>query len=638
ILTLLPLVDMCACLVPYCEILGDMIAWKGFTDKNLCRTLRDYSQPSHEDYRNTIEVPSENDLAPLRSDTIRLVQNGCSFYELPSEDPNQHLKDFLKIMDYIDLNVETKERTHLRQTINQAAGGKLRDKNDEESWALFEDLALYDNESRNDLRDFAQPVKAISMPHDVQRASDHPKRAFIEYSSMRTDEARNKWYTLTHRKTTLVTLIIYHGKVTRTLGGGNPKILKIIFQTHLIDSNQMVYTQTDPSTTLLKALINQFSKENWLTLWHLKTLRSRFEADFKQYQSEVTKKLDTFLKASSDQITRLLPSDTVKNLKLNTNPTSSACSHPAGDPQSSSSSFKSVNAIQTCFKSDTCDKKDQLQVNTLTVSENETPTLKEPKKTLEDEFAELNLNRLVLEVLAHVPMYDALHDKYRVSLKLGENGSEYIQSIAPEKIKDPSLFILSCILGDSKPFDTLADLGSCVNLLPLKLFKGLKVGLLEETDDFLGLADGTKSYPVGIVRNVEVHVGKLKLFKDFYVVDMEREPTCPLLVERGFLATANAVIYCKKAKIVVGEGLTRSIFMVKELDFGDDNEPYWSIIGKHFWNNYLPDEWEIARDVEVNPFKDVLVFRKMVEFLGAMPINMKGNMWESEDLIENPIN
>ncbi|GJT83012.1 MAK10-like protein [Tanacetum coccineum] len=74
----------------------------------------------------------------------------------------------------------------------------------------------------------------------------------------------------------------------------------------------------------------------------------------------------------------------------------------------------------------------------------------------------------------------------------------------PKKIKDPGLFILACRLGDSKPFDTLADLGSCVNLIPLCLFKKLKIGLLEETEDVLGLADGTKAYPVGIVRNVEV--------------------------------------------------------------------------------------------------------------------------------------
>ncbi|GJW01384.1 hypothetical protein Tco_1556635 [Tanacetum coccineum] len=53
--------------------------------------------------------------------------------------------------------------------------------------------------------------------------------------------------------------------------------------------------------------------------------------------------------------------------------------------------------------------------------------------------------------------------------------------------------------------------------------------------------------------------------------------------------------------------------------------------------DHLPGELEIARDAELNPFKDVLVFRKMVEFLGAIPINLKGNMWESKDLIEKKI-
>nr|GEY57577.1 MAK10-like protein [Tanacetum cinerariifolium] len=48
----------------------------------------------------------------------------------------------------------------------------LRDNNDEESWALLEDLALYDNASWNDPRDFAEPVKAISMPQDVPSTSD----------------------------------------------------------------------------------------------------------------------------------------------------------------------------------------------------------------------------------------------------------------------------------------------------------------------------------------------------------------------------------------------------------------------------------------------------------------------------------
>ncbi|GKD51784.1 hypothetical protein Tco_1280760 [Tanacetum coccineum] len=59
---------------------------------------------------------------------------------------------------------------------------------------------------------------------------------------------------------------------------------------------------------------------------------------------------------------------------------------------------------------------------------------------------------------------------------------------------------------------------------------------------------------------------------------------------------------------------------------------------KDILDHHLPKEWELARDAEPNPFKDILVFRKMVKFLGIIPINLKGNMWELEELVENPIN
>ncbi|GKD49198.1 zinc finger, CCHC-type containing protein [Tanacetum coccineum] len=83
-------------------------------DVNPIRTLGDYSKPSHEGYKNTIELPVGNNVVPLRSDTIRLVQNGCSFHGLRSEDPNQHLKDFLKLVDSLDLDGENRERTRMR--------------------------------------------------------------------------------------------------------------------------------------------------------------------------------------------------------------------------------------------------------------------------------------------------------------------------------------------------------------------------------------------------------------------------------------------------------------------------------------------------------------------------------------------
>ncbi|GKD41572.1 hypothetical protein Tco_1261779 [Tanacetum coccineum] len=103
------------------------------------------------------------------------------------------------------------------------------------------------------------------------------------------------------------------------------------------------------------------------------------------------------------------------------------------------------------------------------------------------------------------------------------------------------------------------------------------------------------------------------------------------------------------AKRAVKEGITRSIFRVKEVDLGEEEAPYWTTLGKRksykprplsdgigartlyyarkdFLDRHLPGEWAIARDAELNPFKDTLVFRRMVEFLGAIPINLKSNM------------
>ncbi|GKA51295.1 retrotransposon protein, putative, ty3-gypsy subclass, partial [Tanacetum coccineum] len=189
---------------------------------------------------------------------------------------------------------------------------------------------------------------------------------------------------------------------------------------------------------------------------------------------------------------------------------------------------------------------------------------------------------------------------------------------------DPRLFTLPYRLGDSKPFDTLADLGSCVKIILLYLFKKLNIGLLEETDHIFGLADETKSYPVRIVKDVEVHIGKLKLLNDFYVLDMKKDPKTPLLIGKGFLATTGAVIDCRMAKIVVGKGITRSVFSVKGIDLGEEEAPYWTTLGKResykprlstdeigakppyyvrkdFLDCHLSGEWEISRDAELNP-------------------------------------
>ncbi|GJT04511.1 hypothetical protein Tco_0838973 [Tanacetum coccineum] len=265
---------------------------------------------------------------------------------------------------------------------------------------------------------------------------------------------------------------------------------------------------------------------------------TKFEADFKQQQSEMTPKLTHVLKAITDQIAGALPSDMVKNPKLSTSLVLSACSYPKIDPQCSSHPSTSINSIKAHSKEATISQISLLRLG----MEIETQQPEEPEPTLEDEFQDFHLNLPVLEVLDHALIYNAILDKYVESLELEKNGLAFVQEEIPAKMEDPGLFTQPCRLGDSEPFDTLADLRSMVyNIIPphFTSFKS-QHRLLKRPNLFIGLADGTKSYPVGIIKDVEVRIGKLKLLNDFYVIDIKKDPKTTLLVGRGFLATTNA--------------------------------------------------------------------------------------------------
>ncbi|GJY08591.1 MAK10-like protein [Tanacetum coccineum] len=116
---------------------------------------------------------------------------------------------------------------------------------------------------------------------------------------------------------------------------------------------------------------------------------SKFETNFKQQQSEMTNKIDTVLKAITDQIAGALPSDRVKNPKLRTYLVLSARSYPIVDLRCSSHPSTSINAIKTCYKEANISQTSQLQPE----MRSGTQQPEEPEPTLEDEFQDLHLNK-----------------------------------------------------------------------------------------------------------------------------------------------------------------------------------------------------------------------------------------------------
>ncbi|GJV76581.1 hypothetical protein Tco_1508165 [Tanacetum coccineum] len=224
-------------------------------DVNAICTLVDYSKPSHEGYRNTIELPEGNNVVPLRSDTILLVQNGCSFHGHRSEDPNQHLKDFLKLMDSLDLNGENRERMRMRPRTKTI-----------ESW--------------NNPRDFAKPVKAISLPQDVPSTSD---RRLIELDNQvqRLMEAHLALMQPTQVNKITSSCEICSGPHDTQYCMENPEQAFVEYASSRIDK--------------VGGLVSNFMASQDARL-------SKFKADFKQQQSEMTNKIDTVLKADMKRI------------------------------------------------------------------------------------------------------------------------------------------------------------------------------------------------------------------------------------------------------------------------------------------------------------------------------------------------
>nr|GEZ41149.1 DNA-directed DNA polymerase [Tanacetum cinerariifolium] len=97
---------------------------------------------------------------------------------------------------------------------------------------------------------------------------------------------------------------------------------------------------------------------------------------------------------------------------------------------------------------------------------------------------------------------------------LNKNCLAVVLKKLPEKLGDPRRFLIPC---DFLEFDNclvLADLGASINLMPLSIWKKLRLPTLNDTKMVLELADQTISKPTGVAENVFVKVGEIILRHD----------------------------------------------------------------------------------------------------------------------------
>ncbi|GKD83760.1 reverse transcriptase domain-containing protein [Tanacetum coccineum] len=69
-----------------------------------------------------------------------------------------------------------------------------------------------------------------------------------------------------------------------------------------------------------------------------------------------------------------------------------------------------------------------------------------------------------------------VHPTPRVEL---EKEPETLMDEVPEKLEDPGKFLIPCILQDLEVYNSLANSGASINLMPLSIFKKLGIGPLK---------------------------------------------------------------------------------------------------------------------------------------------------------------
>nr|GEY35007.1 MAK10-like protein [Tanacetum cinerariifolium]GEY38170.1 MAK10-like protein [Tanacetum cinerariifolium] len=124
-------------------------------DANPIRTLEDYSKPSHEGYKNTIELLEGNNVVPLRSDTIWDFAKLVKAISLP--------QDASSTFDRCLIELEHQVQHLMKPYIAPIQPTQVNK--------------------------ITSSCEICSSPHDTQYFMDNPEQAFVKYASSRTDKA-----------------------------------------------------------------------------------------------------------------------------------------------------------------------------------------------------------------------------------------------------------------------------------------------------------------------------------------------------------------------------------------------------------------------------------------------------------------
>nr|GEZ96778.1 reverse transcriptase domain-containing protein [Tanacetum cinerariifolium] len=170
-------------------------------------------------------------------------------------------------------------------------------------------------------------------------------------------------------------------------------------------------------------------------------------------------------------------------------------------------------------------------------------------------FRDLHFELSFTDALIHMPKFapmfkKLLNNKEKLieltKTPLNENCSTLVLKKLPEKLGNPGRLLIPCDFTGLDNCLALADLEASINLMPLSIWKKLRLPTLNDTKMFLELADRTISKPTGVAENVFI---KFKLsFK--YTNPLKNLPFADALIHMPKFAPMFKKLLNNKDKLI----------------------------------------------------------------------------------------
>ncbi|XP_050877952.1 uncharacterized protein LOC127081779 [Lathyrus oleraceus] len=144
------------------------------------------------------------------------------------------------------------------------------------------------------------------------------------------------------------------------------------------------------------------------------------------------------------------------------------------------------------------------------------------------------------------------------------------QSLQP-KLKELGRFTISYNISGFNILHALCDLGSSINVMPLKTVKELKVGEITPSNMTLSLVELSITHSIGSLRDILVPVDDLLFPIDFVVHDTKGDSGGFIILGHPFLATGKAKIDVETGQLILKSNKRNVVFKVYDWTSYVDN-------------------------------------------------------------------